>query len=108
MAFRLLALCFLLFVALPSVAMAEKAEIIGDDLGVGVSWAAKFPSLARNGVAIHGQDILDQIGQLPRNTTAFMSLGIYDAVSGDINVKKPVQDILAAAKALDVQLVWLG
>ena len=108
MAFRLLALCFLLFVALPSVAMAEKAEIIGDDLGVGVSWAAKFPSLARNGVAIHGQDILDQIGQLPRNTTAFMSLGIYDAVSGDINVKKPVQDILAAAKALDVKLVWLG
>jgi len=88
--------------------MAERAEIIGDSLGVGVSWAAKFPSLAKNSVEIHGGQILDQIRQLPRGTTAFMSLGTNDAVGGAIDVKKPVQDILAAAKAQDVKLVWLG
>jgi hypothetical protein len=107
MALRLAALYFLLFVfAFP--AAADQGEIIGDDLGIGVAWAARFPSLAKSGVAIHGADILDQIHQLPHGTTAFLSLGTNDAVSGAIDVKKPVQDILAAAKTQDIKLVWLG
>jgi hypothetical protein len=108
MLLRTLAFGVAALVALPGAAMAERAEIIGDSLGVGVSWAAKFPSLAKNSVEIHGGQILDQIRQLPRGTTAFMSLGTNDAVGGAIDVKKPVQDILAAAKAQDVKLVWLG
>jgi hypothetical protein len=108
MSLRNLAFGAAALVALPSAAMAEQAEIIGDSLGVGVSWAAKFPSLAKNSVEIHGGQILEQIRQLPRGTTAFMSLGTNDAVGGAVDVKKPVQDILAAAKAQDVKLVWLG
>jgi hypothetical protein len=108
MSFRNLAFGVAALVALPSAAMAEKAEIIGDSLGVGVSWAAKFPSLAKNSIAIHGGQILEQIRRLPRGTTAFMSLGTNDAVGGATDVKKPVQDILAATRAQDVRLVWLG
>jgi hypothetical protein len=108
MSLRSLAIGVAVLVALPSAAMADKAEIIGDSLGVGVSWAAKFPSWAKNSVAIHGGQILEQIRQLPRGTTAFMSLGTNDAVGGALDVKKPVQDILAAAAAQDVKLVWLG
>jgi hypothetical protein len=108
MSIRRFAISVAIVVALPSAAMAEAAEIIGDSLGVGVSWAAKFPSLAKNSIAIHGSQILDQIHQLPHGTTAFLSLGTNDAVGGAIDVKKPVQDILAAAKAQDVKLVWLG
>jgi hypothetical protein len=103
-----LALVVAALIALPTAAMAQKAEIIGDSLGVGVSWAAKYPSLAKNSIAIHGPLILEQIRQLPRGTTAFLSLGTNDAVGGAVDIKKPVQDILAAVKAQDVKLVWLG
>jgi hypothetical protein len=109
MSVRSLALGAALLAAVPSAAMATAgAEIIGDSLGVGVSWAAKFPSLAKNSVTIHSPQILEQIRQLPRGTTAFMSLGTNDAVGGAIDVKKPVEDIIATAKAQGVKLVWLG
>ncbi|WP_158816181.1 SGNH/GDSL hydrolase family protein [Methylocapsa sp. S129] len=107
MSLRSLAFGVAVLIALPSAAMAG-GEIIGDSLGVGVSWAAKLPSLAKLSIAIHGGQILEQIRQLPRGTTAFMSLGTNDAVGGAVDVKKPVQDILAAAAAQDVKLVWLG
>ncbi len=94
--------------AAPCAALAEYA-VIGDSLGVGVNWAAKSPfAFAKNSVAIHGGAILEQIRQLPRGVTAFMSLGTNDAVGGMVNVKKPVQDILEAAAAREVKLVWLG
>jgi len=108
MSFRTLALGGALVCALPTASMADYA-VIGDSLGVGVNWAAKARvALARNSIAIHGGAILDQIRQLPRGTTAFMSLGTNDAVGGAVDVRKPVRDILAAAAARDVSLVWLG
>jgi hypothetical protein len=95
--------------ALPAAALATEYAVIGDSLGVGVSWAAKPPVMfAKNSIAIHGGAILAQINSLPRGVTAFMSLGTNDAVGGAVDVKKPVQDILAAAAARNVKLVWLG
>ncbi len=94
--------------ALPAAALAETA-VIGDSLGVGVSWAAKPPVMfAKNSIAIHGGAILAQINSLPRGATVFMSLGTNDAVGGAVDVAKPVQAILAAVAARDVKLVWLG
>jgi hypothetical protein len=94
--------------ALPAAALATEYAVIGDSLGVGVSWAAKPPVMfAKNSIAIHGGAILAQINSLPRGVTAFMSLGTNDAVGGAVDVKKPVQDILAAAAARNVKLVWL-
>lgn len=108
MSLRTFALGAALVCAFPAAAATEFA-VIGDSLGVGVSWAAKPPlTLAKNSVAIHGGAILEQIRRLPRGVTAFMSLGTNDAVGGAVDVRKPVQDILAAAAARDVKLVWLG
>jgi hypothetical protein len=108
MSFRSLAVVAALVFAPPTAAMADYA-VIGDSLGVGVNWAAKSRlSLARNSIAIHGGAILEQIRQLPRGTIAFMSLGTNDAVGGAVDVRKPVQDILAAVAARDAKLVWLG
>jgi hypothetical protein len=107
MSLRSLALGAALLAALSPAAMAG-GEVIGDSLGVGVDWAAKLPSLAKNSVAIHGGAILEQIRQVPNGSTVFMSLGTNDAVGGAVDVKKPVQDILAAVKAREIKLVWLG
>jgi hypothetical protein len=96
-----------LFVA-PSAAMAERGEVIGDSIGVGVSWAAKLPSLAKNSVAIYNGGVIDQLRQSPRGATVFMSLGTNDAVGGALNVKKPVETIVSTADAQGVKLVWIG
>ena len=108
MSFRSLAFGAALVCALPAAATADYA-VIGDSLGVGVNWAAKSQfAYAKNSIAIHGPAILGQIRQLPPGTTAFMSLGTNDAVGGAVEVRKPVQDILAAAAARNIKLVWLG
>jgi len=107
MSLRSLCLGAAALLALPAGAHAAGA-VIGDSLGVGVSWASKLPSFAKNSIAIHGGQILEQIRQVPRGATAFMSLGTNDAVGGAVDVAKPVQDILAAAKAQDLRLVWIG
>jgi hypothetical protein len=97
-----------LLCALPTAAAADYA-VIGDSLGVGVNWAAKsrYP-LARNSIAIHGPQILDQIRQVPPGTLTFMSLGTNDAVGGAVDIKRPLRDILAAVNERKIKLVWLG
>jgi hypothetical protein len=108
MSLRSLALGAALLAAAPSAALAANAEVIGDSLGVGVSWASKLPSLAKLSVSIYSRQILEQIHALPRGTIAFLSLGTNDAVGGALDVKAKVDEIVAAAKEQDVKLVWMG
>ena len=107
MPIRRLALALLLFVA-PSLAFAQAGRVIGDSLGVGVDWAAKLPSTAKNSVAIYSGAVLDQLRQAKRGETVFMSLGTNDAVGGALDVKKRVEAIVAMADSLGVKLVWMG
>jgi hypothetical protein len=108
MSLRSLALGAALLAAIPCAALAETGEVIGDSLGVGVGWASKLPSLAKLSVAIYSRQILDQIRQLPKGTTAFLSLGTNDAVGGALDVKAKVDEIVATAKEQNVKLVWMG
>ena len=108
MSLRSFALGAALLAAAPTAAMAANAEVIGDSLGVGVSWASKLPSLAKLSVSIYSRQILDQIRALPRGTTAFLSLGTNDAVGGALDVKAKVDEIVATAKEQEVKLVWMG
>src|SRR5580698_9486257 len=98
----------LLLCAAPSLSFAEEGRVIGDSLGVGVDWAAKLPSTAKNSVAIYSGAILDQLRQAKRGETVFMSLGTNDAVGGALDVGKRVQAIVAMADSLGVKLVWMG
>jgi hypothetical protein len=104
---RLLFFALLLFAA-PSLAFAQEGRVIGDSLGVGVDWAAKLPSTAKNSVAIYSGAILEQLRQAHKGETVFMSLGTNDAVGGALDVSKHVQDIVATADQLGVKLVWMG
>jgi hypothetical protein len=107
MSFRCL-LVALAVVAAPSVAVAESYEVVGDSIGVGIDWAAKVPSHARNSVAICNGWVLQQLLEPPRGATVFMSLGTNDAVGGALNVKQQVDKIVSTAAAQELRLVWIG
>lgn len=80
----------------------------GDSLGVGVGWAGKAPSVAKESVRIASKVPLGQVNQVPRGSTLFLSLGTNDAVGGVTKVQSYVSAILAAAAARDIKVVWLG
>lgn len=93
---------------IPACAHAEDGRVIGDSIGVGVSWAAKIPSTAKNSVAIYSGAIMEQLRQAKEGETVFMSLGTNDAVGGALDVKAKVAAIVAEADKLGVKLVWIG
>jgi hypothetical protein len=98
----------LALLAAPSLAHAESGRVIGDSIGVGINWAAKLPSTAKNSVAIYSGAILEQLHEARRGETVFLSLGTNDAVGGALDVHAKVQAIVAAADAQGVKLVWMG
>ncbi len=111
MSSRRFVVCFLLALAAPSTASAADVRIIGDSIGEGVHLATNLPSPAnRFNVAIYTPFIFQQLSQMPRGATVFMSLGTNDAVGGAaaLNVQKRVEQIVAAAEAQGVKLYWLG
>jgi len=97
-----------LCLALPVSAHAEAGRVIGDSIGVGVSWAAKIPSTAKNSVAIYSGGIMEQLSQAQKGETVFMSLGTNDAVGAALDVKSKVAAIVAMADKIGVKLVWIG
>ncbi len=107
MSFRRFLLPLILILA-PAIARAEEGRVIGDSIGVGVSWAAKIPSTAKNSVAIYSGAIIEQLRQAQKGETVFMSLGTNDAVGGALDVKDKVAAIVGEADKLGVKLVWIG
>jgi hypothetical protein len=99
---------FLAFALIPSLAEAASGRVIGDSIGVGINWAAKLPSTAKNSVAIYSGAILEQLRQAKAGETVFLSLGTNDAVGGALDVHARVAEVLAAADAQGVKLVWMG
>jgi hypothetical protein len=94
--------------ATPTLVHAESGRVIGDSIGVGISWAAKIPSTAKNSVAIYSGAIMEQLRQAQHGETVFLSLGTNDAVGGALDVKAKVTQIVAEADSLGVKLVWMG
>lgn len=99
----------LIFLALPSWAAAEDIHIVGDSIGEGVHMATNYPSPAnRFNVAIYTPFIFQQLKQMPRGATVFMSLGTNDAVGGLTDVKARVDQIVATAQEQGIKLIWMG
>ena len=98
----------LALIAAPTLAQAEAGRVIGDSLGVGVNWAAKLPSTAKNSVAIYSGAILEQLKQAQKGETVFLSLGTNDAIGNALDVHAHVDQIVAMADSLGVHLVWMG
>ncbi len=80
----------------------------GDSLGVGVHLASKAPSVAKESVRITSKVPVSQVDEVPRGSTLFLSLGTNDAVGGVLKVQSYVSDILSAAAARNIRVVWLG
>jgi hypothetical protein len=98
-----------LLLAAPSLACADDVRIIGDSIGEGLHLATNIPSPAnRFNVAIYTPFIFQQIKEMPRGATVFMSLGTNDAVGGALDVEKRVEEIVAAADAQGIKLYWVG
>jgi len=100
------ALAGLFFVA--PAAHAASGVVIGDSLGVGISMASGLRNLAANSVSIRGSRVIEQIRQLSPGTVAFMSLGTNDAVGPVKGLEKSIDNVLQAARAARVTLVWIG
>lgn len=108
MSIRILMLSASLLILPLAAARAESGRVIGDSIGVGVSWAAKITSTAKNSVAIYSGGIMEQLRQAKKGETVFLSLGTNDAVGGALDVKPKVAAIVAEADKLGVKLVWIG
>jgi hypothetical protein len=111
MSLRRFVLGLLFALAAPSAAFADDVRIIGDSIGEGVHLATNLPSPAnRFNVAIYTPFIFQQLREMPRGSTVFMSLGTNDAVGGAaaMDVQKRVGEIVAAADAQGVKLYWMG
>ncbi len=105
--FRILAA--LLLVAAPGLARGEDVRVIGDSIGEGLHLASGIPSPAnRFNVAIYTRKALEQLKSAPRGSIVVMSLGTNDAVAGMDEQKAKVDEIVAAAAAQGVKLVWVG
>jgi len=91
-----------------SSAHAERAYVVGDSLGVGINWAAKQTSFARNSVALYNGWVLEQLQRVAEGSTVFMSLGTNDAVGGALNIDAPLQKILDVVDERKLRLVWIG
>lgn len=80
----------------------------GDSLGVGVHLASKAPSVAKESVRITSSVPVNQIYEVPKGSTLFLSLGTNDAVGGVTKVQSNVDAILSAALDRNIRVVWLG
>ena len=102
-----LALALISPLVLPETALSA-IYVAGDSLGVGVGWAGHAPSVAKESVEIRGPLPLRQIARVPSGATLFLSLGTNDAVGKVLNVDSAVTGIVAAAKARNIRIIWLG
>jgi hypothetical protein len=89
-------------------AAAAGAIVLGDSQGAGLALAAGIKGLAHNSVHIRGPRAIEQINATPTGTTAFLVLGSNDAEFSIAGLDKSIDDIVQAAAARGITLVWIG
>jgi hypothetical protein len=92
----------------PAAPAQATAYVLGDSLGVGVAEVAHVKGLARNSIHIRGPKALQQIAQIPAGSTVFLVLGTNDANGSIARLDKSIDDIVRAAEAKNITLVWMG
>ncbi len=97
-----------LFFAACAQALAANGVVVGDSLGVGISMAGGLENHAKNSVTIRGTRAIEQLREVRPGSTVFMSLGTNDAVGPVKGIEKSIDNVVQAAKAARVKLIWLG
>lgn len=100
----------LLPLAAPAVATGLPGDgyVLGDSLGEGVAEVSHLKGLAHVSVHIRGPRALEQLAQTPPNATVFLVLGTNDANGTIARLDKSIDDIVQAAEAKNITLIWLG
>src|SRR5258708_30015413 len=96
--------------AAPAAATGFSGEsyVLGDSLGEGVAQVSHLKGLARISVHIRGPRALEQFAQTPPNATVFLVLGTNDANGTIARLDKSIDNIVQAAAAKNITLIWLG
>jgi hypothetical protein len=89
-------------------ASAPNAMVLGDSQGAGVQLASGLKGFAHNSVHIRGGKAIEQINNTPKGATAFLVLGSNDAEFDIKGLDKSIDDIVHAAEARSITLVWIG
>jgi lysophospholipase L1-like esterase len=111
---RAMSWVFLLGGLLPAAAPAAAPSlpgdgyVLGDSLGEGVAEVSHLKGLAHVSVHIRGPRALEQLAQTPPNATVFLVLGTNDANGTIARLDKSIDDIVHAAAAKSIALIWLG
>jgi lysophospholipase L1-like esterase len=97
-------------VAAPAAATGLPGDgyVLGDSLGEGVAEVSHLKGLAHVSVHIRGPRALEQLAQTPPNATVFLVLGTNDANGTIARLDKSIDDIVHAAQAKGIALIWLG
>jgi hypothetical protein len=97
-------------VAVPAAATSPPGDsyVLGDSLGEGVAEVSHLKGLAQISVHIRGPRALEQLAQTPPNATVFLVLGTNDANGTIARLDKSIDDIVHAAQAKNIALIWLG
>jgi hypothetical protein len=102
----------LLPLAVPAPAGATSppgdSYVLGDSLGEGVAEVSHLKGFAHVSVHIRGPRTLEQLAQTPPNATVFLVLGTNDANGTIARLDKSIDDIVHAAEAKNIALIWLG
>ncbi len=96
--------------AAPAAATGFPSEsyVLGDSLGEGVAEVSHLKGLARISVHIRGPRALEQFAQTPPNATVFLVLGTNDANGTIARLDRSIDNIVQAAAAKNITLIWLG
>src|SRR5262249_51433140 len=89
-------------------AAPTNAMVLGDSQGAGVQLASGLKGFAHNSVHIRGGKAIEQINNTPKGATAFLVLGSNDAEFDIRGLDKSIDDIVHAAEARNITLVWIG
>jgi hypothetical protein len=89
-------------------AAPTNAMVLGDSQGAGVQLASGLKGFAHNSVHIRGAKAIEQINATPNGATAFLVLGSNDAEFNIKGLDKSIDDIVHAAEARNIALVWIG
>jgi lysophospholipase L1-like esterase len=102
------ALSAALLAACAGSAQAAGEMILGDSLGVGVKIASGHTGPARLSQFIRNDQILAQLSTVPSGATAFLVLGTNDSAGSVKGLEKNIDNIVAAADARKIKLIWVG
>lgn len=94
----------------PEEYISRNEYVIGDSHGDGIRRAANLQGWTKNGASITSPEVRQQLQNVPEGSRAFVSLGTNDLASPRSmdTVLASAREIMADAKARNIDLVWLG